>query len=107
MNSELQTLLEGHRPLSLQSLTIPASLRVSFLAPHPDDFDAIGITMRFFRRNGNDIDVVLLTSGASGVEDGFGGAWTAEAKALLRKGATGQLPLFRFDGKWIEFFALE
>ncbi len=85
MNLELQTLFEGRRPLSLKSLAIPASLRVSVLAPHPDDFDAIGIAMRFFQKNGNDIDVAVLTSGASGVEDGFDGAWTAEAKGWLRE----------------------
>lgn len=85
MKPELQTLFEGRRPLLLQSLKIPPALRLSVLAPHPDDFDAIGITMRFFQKNGNDIDVAVLTSGASGVEDGFGGAWTAEAKGLLRE----------------------
>jgi LmbE family N-acetylglucosaminyl deacetylase len=85
MKSELRTLFEGDHPLSLKSLVIPTSLRVSVLAPHPDDFDAIGITMRFFKENGNEIDVVVLTSGASGVEDGFGGAYTDEAKGRLRE----------------------
>ncbi len=74
-----------HRPLFLHDLQIPAALRVAVLAPHPDDFDAIGVTMRHFRDNGNWIDVVVLTSGASGVEDGFNGAFTAEAKAALRE----------------------
>jgi LmbE family N-acetylglucosaminyl deacetylase len=79
-------LFRGTRPLFLHALGIPAGMSVAVLAPHPDDFDAIGITMRFFRDNGNRIDVAVLTSGGSGVEDGFGGAFTAAAKEALREG---------------------
>jgi len=75
----------GNRPISLQTLQIPPILRLVVLAPHPDDFDAIAVTMRFFRENGNAIDVAVMTSGASGVEDGFGGAFTPDAKAALRE----------------------
>jgi LmbE family N-acetylglucosaminyl deacetylase len=55
------------------------------LAPHPDDFDAIGITLRFFRDNGNRIDVAVVTSGASGVLDEFFPGATAMAKAEIRE----------------------
>lgn len=41
--------------------------------------------MRFFRSNGNRIDVAVVSSGASGVEDGFGGAMTGEVKAEIRE----------------------
>lgn len=41
--------------------------------------------MRFFRDNGNRMDIAVVTSGASGVEDGFGGALTIGAKAALRE----------------------
>jgi LmbE family N-acetylglucosaminyl deacetylase len=75
----------GSRPWFLQDLPIPASLRVAILAPHPDDFDAIGITLRHLRANGNPLALAVLTSGASGVEDGFGGAYTKEAKGMLRE----------------------
>jgi LmbE family N-acetylglucosaminyl deacetylase len=73
------------RPLSLANLRIPPALRLVVLAPHPDDFDAIAVTMRFFQGNGNRIDVAVVSSGASGVEDGFGGAVTLAAKAELRE----------------------
>jgi len=57
--------------LSLKTCAFPSILRLLVLAPHPDDFDAIGITMRLFRDNGNQINVAVVTSGASGVEDDF------------------------------------
>lgn len=78
-------LFSGTRPLFLHTLLIPARISIAVLAPHPDDFDAIGVTMRFFRDNGNRIDVAVLTLGGSGVEDGFGGAFTAAAKEALRE----------------------
>jgi LmbE family N-acetylglucosaminyl deacetylase len=71
--------------VSLQSLTFPRSLRLLVLAPHPDDFDAIGVTMRVFRENGNPLHVTVATSGASGVEDSFCSPPTVQVKAELRE----------------------
>ncbi|MDP2036880.1 MAG: GNAT family N-acetyltransferase [Ignavibacteria bacterium] len=56
-------------PVILKELKIPSSLQVVLLAPHPDDFDAIGITMRTLHENGNKISLAVLTTGVSGVED--------------------------------------
>jgi len=78
--------LFGHsRPLFMENLQIPSDFVVMALAPHPDDFDAIGVTMRMLKENGNRIENVVVTSGASGVEDGFGNAGSADAKAALRE----------------------
>ena len=85
MNEELAGWLRRDRPLSLQTLHIPSSLRLVVLAPHPDDFDAVAVTIRFFKENGNGVVVAVVTSGASGVEDGFGEAFTPAAKAKLRE----------------------
>lgn len=60
-------------------------MRLLVLAPHPDDFDEIGVTMKFFRDNGNQIFVTVLSSGASGVEDRFCTPPTAEAKGAVRE----------------------
>lgn len=60
--------LEASRPVALRAILIPPGLRVAVLGPHPDDFDAIGITLRLLRDNGNPIHVAVLSS-ASGVED--------------------------------------
>ena len=55
------------------------------LAPHPDDFDAIGVTMRYFQENGNSLYVTVATSGASGVEDSFCSPPAVGAKRGLRE----------------------
>ena len=50
---------------------LPSARRIAVVAPHPDDFDVIGITMRHFQRAGATITLGVLTSGASGVENAF------------------------------------
>ena len=72
-------------PRSLAGFAWPAALRVLVLAPHPDDFDAIAVTLRSLHRCGGRIAVAVLSGSASGVEDGFGGAFTAPEKAALRE----------------------
>lgn len=73
------------RPLNLRELALPSPLTLVVLAPHPDDFDAIGVTLRFFHQRGDTIHLAVLTTGASGVEDGFADAITDEQKAVLRE----------------------
>jgi LmbE family N-acetylglucosaminyl deacetylase len=85
MRTDFAPLLDKTRPLFLRTLRLPPTLRAIVLAPHPDDFDAIGITMRTLRDNGNRIDVVVLTSGASGVDDDFVAQLTIQDKAVLRE----------------------
>ncbi len=84
MNTNLKGLFGGNTPRSIQAKTIPGTLRVSFLAAHPDDFDAVGITMRYFRDNGNAIDLGVVRTGA-GVEDSYGSALTAADKSRIRE----------------------
>lgn len=64
----------------------PRALQVLVLAPHPDDFDAIALTLRHLHRQGHALHVAVLTTGASGVDDGFEGACDDAAKAALREG---------------------
>jgi LmbE family N-acetylglucosaminyl deacetylase len=85
MPSQFAPFLDKTRPLFFRTLHVPAALRVLVLAPHPDDFDAIGITLRTLQENGNLIDVAVLTSGASGVEDDFAPQLTPERKAAIRE----------------------
>ncbi|MFQ5990694.1 MAG: PIG-L deacetylase family protein, partial [Candidatus Methylomirabilales bacterium] len=72
-------------PVFLHSIQVPQERVILVLAPHPDDFDEIGITMRFFRDNGNSIYVAVLSSGASGVEDGFCSPPTRQVKGEVRE----------------------
>jgi LmbE family N-acetylglucosaminyl deacetylase len=77
--------LGSRRPAALNLLAIPRDLRVAVLAPHPDDFDAAGVTLRLLHKNGNRIAVAVLASGWSGVEDGFHGLSSGADKARVRE----------------------
>src|SRR5512132_1074163 len=47
----------------------PPNKRVAVMAPHPDDFDVVGVTLRRLAAAHAVIDVAVMTSGASGVDD--------------------------------------
>lgn len=78
-------MLDGPRPLSLRGLVFPRRLDILVLAPHPDDFDATGLSLRHLHAQGHTLHLAVLTTGASGVEDGFEGATDDAAKAALRE----------------------
>jgi LmbE family N-acetylglucosaminyl deacetylase len=65
----------------------PARMTALVLAPHPDDFDAIGVTLRHLnlKQAGHALHLAVLTQGANGVDDGLDGARTDEEKAALRE----------------------
>jgi LmbE family N-acetylglucosaminyl deacetylase len=73
------------RPVALAALPLPPGSRAVVLAPHPDDFDAIGVTLRRLHECGHRIEVGVLTGAASGVEDGYRGVVTPAAKRDLRE----------------------
>ncbi len=52
---------------------ISPTLRVLVLAPHPDDFDAIAVTLRYLHDQGNPIFVAVVSGSHSGVLDDFVG----------------------------------
>lgn len=51
------------------------------LAPHPDDFEVVAVTMRRLSERGCDLFLDVLTGGASGVEDVFADGWEAKTAA--------------------------
>jgi LmbE family N-acetylglucosaminyl deacetylase len=75
----------GPGPHSLRDLGFPRSLVIQVLAPHPDDFDAIALSLRYLHQQGHALHVAVLTSGASGVDPGFAGAADDDARAALRE----------------------
>jgi LmbE family N-acetylglucosaminyl deacetylase len=81
----LSTTLAGKRPLFLEDFHCPVEARVLVLAPHPDDFDAVAVTLRHFRDRGNEIRLSVMSPSSSGVEDGFCSPATPENKALTRE----------------------
>ncbi len=72
-------------PQPVETYKINNSQSILVLAPHPDDFDAIGVSLRYFHGKGNPIYLAVATSGASGVEDSFCSPPTREAKGKLRE----------------------
>ena len=82
--SRLDAALAGPRPIDLGRTRVDATLRCAVLAPHPDDFDAIGIVMRRLHTAGHEIHVAVLTSGWTGVDTGWNGAETPAIKTALR-----------------------
>lgn len=72
-------------PRDLGTLEWPQGQCIAVLAPHPDDFDAIAVTLRHFHARGDEIHLAVLTAGASGVEDNYPGATDDDAKGALRE----------------------
>jgi LmbE family N-acetylglucosaminyl deacetylase len=59
----------------------PPHMRVLVLAPHPDDFDAIGVTLRHLHEQRHALHLAVLTGGANGVD----GPGSVEEKTALRE----------------------
>lgn len=71
--------------MALGQLVLDGPLRIAVLAPHPDDFDAIAVTLRHFHARGDSVHLAVLTTGASGVEDAYADASDDLAKGRLRE----------------------
>jgi LmbE family N-acetylglucosaminyl deacetylase len=59
--------------LTLSEEALPGTGRALALAPHPDDPDAVAVTLRLLQRGGWTLHWAVLTSAWSGVEDAFAG----------------------------------
>ena len=92
----MEKFFKGKRPISLHTVQIPQNLRILSFAPHPDDFDEIGITMRLFKENANPIHVGVIGSGANGVDDSFCISPTLQEKSRIRENE--QLRSLKFFG---------
>ena len=105
---ELSLLLSASAPIDLTRVAFPRITRVAVLGPHPDDLDAIAVTMRLFRDCGCRIDLAIVTDGASGVEDGYLGATTAAERGAIRvKEQQASLRFFRLPDDQTAFLHLE
>src|SRR3989339_198410 len=99
---------EKPHPVILHELKIPASLNIVLLAPHPDDFDAIGVTMRALHQNGNEIILAVLTTGVSGVEDTYAAKLGSDDKAIIREEEQkASIQFFGLPPEQITFLRLE
>lgn len=73
------------QPVSLRDYSISSQLKLMVLAPHPDDFDAISVTLKHFQENGNQILLIVLTGASSGVDDTFLKTQAKEQKEQIRQ----------------------
>jgi LmbE family N-acetylglucosaminyl deacetylase len=67
----LNAVCSGNNPAAIDSIGLSPALRVLVLAPHPDDFDAIAITLRSLQQQGNKIHLAVLSGGSKGVQDSY------------------------------------
>lgn len=72
-------------PVDLTECVFPSEARLLVLAPHPDDFDMIGVTLKWFRDRGNPIFLAVVSLSPGGVDDDFRSPATPEAKAGVRE----------------------
>ena len=66
-------------------MLLPEDMKILVLAPHPDDFDAIGLTLRKFHNSGNDIYLSVISGAASGVEDSYMADFPEQSKTEIRE----------------------
>jgi len=81
----LNTICAAGRPASIESIGFSPSLRLLVLAPHPDDFDAIAITLQYFQTRGNETHLAVLSGGSRGVQNNYADPPTRKQKARLRE----------------------
>ncbi len=107
MDVDLRKLLVGPAPCAVGELSFPAGLRMLVLAPHPDDFDAIGVTLRSFGQNGNTLAVGVARTGG-GVEDTYRPGLSLADKAVLRdREQRSSLRFFGLPEDGLTFLSLE
>jgi LmbE family N-acetylglucosaminyl deacetylase len=80
----MKNLQSGNHPRSIRDACICKTQKLLLVAPHPDDFDAIGGTLKFLSGNGNPLNVIVACTG-SGVEDSYCPGATLAEKAQLRE----------------------
>ena len=107
MQNTLLPLSGDGRPAALCPHTFPHHLKLLVLGPHPDDFDAIGVTLRSLADNGNPLAVGVVRTG-SGVLDTYAPALTWAKKADLReREQRSSLRFFGLPDADVTFFSLD
>ena len=92
-------------PVCWQDMDLPVSSRVAVVAPHSDDFDAIGVTLKWLQRRGHPIFLSVLTT-ANGVEDAYCTPQppTPAVKAAIRRAEQQRsCAFFGLPSEWLEF----
>lgn len=72
-------------PEDLTSAPVVCPISILVLAPHPDDFDAMGVTLKYFHDKGSEIHLAVVSSGVGGVDDSACDPPTIANKIALRQ----------------------
>jgi LmbE family N-acetylglucosaminyl deacetylase len=90
----------------LRRLDWPSGLRILVLAPHPDDFDAIGVTLKYLHESGHDIHAAVSVTG-SGIDEEYGAGMTVDDRRNLRiKEQTDSMRFFGLPDDRLRFLYL-
>jgi LmbE family N-acetylglucosaminyl deacetylase len=84
MTNPFPPVAPGTGPVPLDSVAVPEGLVVAVIGPHPDDFDAVGVTMRRLRDAGARVHAFVCHT-SSGVLDSFCTPPMPEVKQGLRE----------------------
>ncbi len=93
------------KPCSLMDAALPTFMQVLVLAPHPDDFDAIGVTLRELFLKGHPLFAAVIRTG-SGVDDADLHGSTAEKSRLREQEQRRSLQFFGLPGESLQFLSL-
>ena len=105
--SKLLTAREEGICLTLPERALPGAGRALALSPHPDDPDAVAVTLRMLKQGGWNLHWVILTSGWSGVQNTLVGSGRS-AKQQLREAEQGESArLFGLPAGCLTFLRLE
>lgn len=105
--TNLDFLLPRNSPADLRSVVWPRPMTVLVTAPHPDDFDAIGVTLKYLMDRGHDIHALVAETG-SGIDKVYGAGMTQEDKRTLRiREQTGSLRFFGLPDGNFRFLGLD
>jgi LmbE family N-acetylglucosaminyl deacetylase len=107
MNVPFPFLVRAQDPQELRAERFPPTLKLLLLGPHPDDFDAIGVTLRHLADNGNPLHAAVVRTG-SGVLDTYASGLDWEKKSALReREQRDSLRFFGLPEKHLTFLSLD
>lgn len=107
MNATATGLRPAGAPRELSAEELPAAYRVLVLGPHPDDFDAIGVTLRRLAGRVSELHAAVVRTG-SGVLDAYAAGLDWEKKAAIReREQRASLRFFGLPDSCVTFLSLD
>lgn len=104
--TDLDFLLSNNSPTDLRSMVWPRPMTILVTAPHPDDFDAIGVTLKYLMGQGHLLHAFVAETG-SGIDRFYGAGLNQEEKRLLRvREQAGSLRFFGLPDENCHFLRL-